>query len=121
MTEACVEKVRRDGIDALPSDWQQCFKWTPPQRWQGLWVDGFEFSRFCPSPATECSSAISGKWIWLSESPSAHLPVYRGEPSAPVYAVDFVGRKTAYPGRYSGLADQEIIVDRMISMRRLKR
>jgi len=120
ITDACLDKVRWGGIEAMPPGLDKCFKMTPQGHWAGLWENGFESSRFCPAPATECSGPAGGEYIWLSASPGVRLPTYQGEDRAPIYAVEFLGRKTAYRGVYSGGAPQEIIVDRMISMTKLK-
>jgi hypothetical protein len=123
MTDACLEKARGGGIEALPERTDECFRMTPPMKWRGLWTTGMEFSRFCPAPARECSTATPGEQIWLSGSPSVDLPEYQGQPVAPLFEVEFVGRKTADRGHFGhmGMSDEEIIVDRMISMRPIQR
>ena len=121
MTDACVDKARWGGIEALPDDWEQCFRWGPQQRWSGLYVTGFEWSRFCPAPARECSARSPGEFIDLDESPAVKLPGYEGEESPPVYDVEFVGRKTVFPMPGPDGPKNEIIVDRLISMKKLKK
>jgi len=120
MTDKCLNTIRWHGVEALPKAIDQCFQMDKPRRWQGLWLNGFEDSRFCPAPARECAEADRGERIWLTAGPSVRLPQYEGEAPAPVYEVEFVGRKTAYPGDYEGTAQHEIIVDRMIAMKELK-
>jgi hypothetical protein len=43
-------------------------------------------------------------------------------PDQTLYAVEFIGRRTAVKGRYGhmGVFDHELIVDRMISMRQVE-
>jgi hypothetical protein len=118
MTDACVEKARWEGIDALPDDWEECIKWTPPQRWRGLWRDEFEGSRFCPAPATECGLDTPGDVIWLD----VQRVMKRGrEPSGALYAVQLVGRRTAAKGHYGHMGgfDHELMVDRFVSIKKV--
>jgi hypothetical protein len=97
---------------SLPTE--RCVRMLPPQRWRGLWRDMFEGSQFCPSPAKACPSGKAGDRIWLTG----------GHPSneGGLYAITFIGRRTAYRGPYGhlGFSDQEIVVDRLISKRLLQ-
>jgi len=96
---------------SIPFD--QCFRMDPPRRWRGVWRNEFEGSRFCPAPAIKCSFYSPGDRVWLDVSK---------HPDQTLYAVDFVGRRTAVKGRYGhmGASDHELIVDRMISMRAIE-
>ena len=95
-------------IESQPTE--LCVKMQPQQRWRGLWRDDFEGSRFCPAPARECTHDSPGEQIWLSETP--------GRPDGGLYRVEFIGRKTMYKGPYGhmGVFDQEITIDRPISI-----
>jgi hypothetical protein len=108
-------------IASLPTD--QCFKMTKPQRKTGLWRNDFEGQAFCAAPARECPF---GKWrpnepgvAWID---FASLPGSEDTPPGGLYAIDFVGRATAYPGQYGeyGLYNQEVIVDRLISIKMIE-
>lgn len=103
----------------MPEHTDQCFDMAPKRRWKGLWLKGFEDSRFCPSPATSCSFETPGKSTWLSE-PDKDIDV--GSYDGDVYEVEFIGRRTSKSGRYGHLGefDHEIIVDKMINLRRIK-
>jgi hypothetical protein len=93
----------------------QCFKMTAPQRWQGLWRNNFEGSEFCEAPAKRCPGGDNRDFVELSiRSP---LRGARDTPPGGLYAIDFIGRKTLYPGVYDGGAPEEIIADRLISIR----
>ena len=122
MKQECLEKMRWDGPQALPLPLEDCFQFDAPRRWTGRWFIAFEVSRFCPDTARQCSLQEPGEWIWLTTAPSVSLPQYKG-PQALISAfkVDFIGRKSTYPGGYGHMesADQEIIIDRMISMKRV--
>jgi hypothetical protein len=102
-----------DIIESLPTD--RCVKMSAPNRWQGIWLDEFEGSRFCPKPARICAFNTVGDRIWLDIGK-------RKARLGGVYVVDFVGRKTLFKGPYGhmGLSDHEIIVDRVISIRTIK-
>ncbi len=103
----------------MPERTDQCFEMAPRQRWKGLWQKGFEDSRFCPSPANACSFENPGDSIWLSE-PDKDVEV--GSYNGDVYEVEFIGRRTSKRGRYGhfGEFDHEIVVDKMIMVRRVK-
>jgi hypothetical protein len=96
----------------------RCFKMTKPQHWQGLWRNNFESSQFCVVPLERCPDDDPKGFVWLNFQ--APLPGVRDTPPGGVYAVDFVGRKTAYPGTYDGGAPEEIVVDRLISVKLVK-
>lgn len=105
-------------ISELPTD--QCVRMTPTQRFEGLWRNDFEGSRFCPAPARTCSFDTQGTRIWLDMV--ASLPQHGWRPGG-LYAVTFVGRRTLFPGRYGhmGLDQHEVIVDQFVSVRELER
>ncbi len=118
----CLEKLKYGGVQALPKGTDQCFEMTSSQRWRGLWRDSFEGSVFCPSPAKECSN-IRPDQIWLSYSEKLrHAKTKPIEGAGGLYLVEFIGRKTLKRGHYGhmGLFDNEIIVDRLISVRELE-
>jgi len=99
-----------------PTD--QCYKMQPQQRWQGLWRNEFEGSRFCPGPARQCQMDTPGDIIWLDTE-----RVTRMEPDGALYAVDLIGRRTAVKAQHGHLggSDHDLIVDRFISMKRVGR
>jgi hypothetical protein len=105
-----------EGIASLPTE--QCEKLSLQRRFKGLWNDEFEGSRFCPAPAEECSFISPGEHIWLSFAERSYRV---GERKLGVYAIEFVGRQTLYPGLYGhmGGSDEEVIVDHVISMNRI--
>lgn len=96
-------------IASTPTEF--CVKMLPQQRWRGLWRAAFEGSRFCPEPAETCDDNTPGEQIWLSRTP--------GQPTGGLYRVDFIGRRTMYKGPYGhfGMFDQELIMDRVISIK----
>lgn len=108
---------------SIPFD--QCYKMDPPRRWRGLWRNDFEGSQFCPWPATNCGYVASDKRIgplyWLSASVPFPEAIKKRRLGG-LYAIEFVGRKTTYRGRYGhvGMSDEEIFVDRLISIREVE-
>lgn len=124
MTDQCARKIRYGGVVAMPET-DQCFKMMPQQRWTGVWAVGFEFSRFCPAPASSCSYDAPGAAIWLTTRGT--ISVVRNDRIGQIgplrfFSVDFIGRKTSQPGAYGhmGGSSQEIVVDRVISVSEIK-
>ena len=120
MTKDCAEKVRVGGVNAMPRRAEDCFAMTEPTRWTGLWRNQFEGSQFCPSPARKCPEDASSDDIWLQFD--ERLPQSKMEPSGGLYAVDFIGRRTAQKGFFGhfGMSEHEMIVDRVISIREVE-
>lgn len=121
LTRACLARLRSGGLDAVGSaPVHSCFESTPPQRWRGLWRDGFEGSRFGPAPARACSDRTPGERIWLNVA--EHLPRPGMQGSGGLYALDFIGRRTIETGRFGhlGTSNHVMTVERMISIRQVE-
>lgn len=103
-----------DHVEWMPTD--KCVRMSSPKRFRGLWRADFEGSQFCEEPAPTCEFTRDGATAWLSGKTEDHED---GE----LYRVEFVGRKTIDAGTYGhfGMYAHEIIVDRMLSRKRLKR
>jgi hypothetical protein len=84
-------------IASLPTD--HCFKMTSPHRMHGLWRNNFEGQEFCAAPANLCPSGDGTRVAWIDVR---SLPGLEDTPPGGLYAIDFVGRSTAYPGHYGG-------------------
>jgi hypothetical protein len=122
----------RDGvIDRLAT--AKCVKMTRPQRFRGIWVDYFEGQAFIPAGSTPpqwpAGTLPPAEWraqyersraatIWLDIDPEK-VPSnwHRSQQRA---VIDFIGRKTRYPGHYGhmGMAGHEIVVDRILSLQK---
>lgn len=108
--------------ESVPED--RCVKFDPPRRFQGLWRNDFEGTQFCPAPARECSYVSTERrkqpLIWLDFS--FRLPDPAEGPFGGLYSVDFIGRTSAYGGAYGhfGMFDEQVIVDRLISIQELE-
>ncbi len=112
----CAYTKMYDGVEVIESvETDKCVQMTQPQRWSGLWRNEFEGSQFCPRAAMRCSYESTPSRIWLHWDE-------REQPDGALYAVEFIGRRTRYPGMYGHLggSEHEIIVDRMISIRQLE-
>lgn len=126
----CAYHIEPGVIGSLPTD--QCFKMQAARRYRGVWIDEFEGQQFIPEgtkvPAWPRGSLTSSEWrkqadqaraatIWLDVETAAagHTWQQAGRKAF----IEFVGRKTLYPGSYGhmGMSGQEIIVDRVISIR----
>lgn len=116
MTAACLKRIKYGGIEAMPSEVQDCFRMTPPKRWNGLWRDNFEGQLFCPEPAQACSYATKGNQIWISFNP--RIRPRQGNATGRTFFISFVGRRTLLPGDHGhlGMAAHEIVVDKLISI-----
>jgi hypothetical protein len=118
VSEKCLEKVRSGGVLAYPLDESECFEMLPAQRWKGLWNTGWEWTSFCPAPASECPITEEQGDIWLEYPEGA----YTGpELTDGIYEVEFVGRRTKSPGRFGhmGQYDHLMIADHFMSVRKL--
>jgi hypothetical protein len=120
MTDECLNAVRygRDWASAV--DDADCFEMLPPQRWSGLWNTGWEWSIFCPKPATTCPVTSADRGISLrfaGSEPHREAATAGGT----VFQVEFIGRRTKVAG-YHGHLDQYahlMMVDRLISIRQV--
>lgn len=123
----CTKSSKEDGvgvIESLPED--QCVRFSRPVRLEGLWRNEFEDQAFCAAPAKGCHPA--GKWrpnqpgvAWIDFA----TPLAGSDDTPPggLYAIEFIGRKTAYPGSYGeyGFYNEAVIVDRLLSIKTIDR
>lgn len=118
MTEKCVKDMRSGGPIVMLFD-PDCYEMLPDQRWTGLWNTGWEWSNFCPDPATKCPTPSERGGIWMEFGKSASTRL-SGLPDG-VYRIDFVGRRTKVAGHFGhqDAYDHLIIVDRVVSIMRI--
>ena len=117
VSDGCVTKAKWRGFSAvLP---ESCIDRLPPMHLRGLFRNDFEAPLFCPEPATQCRNSVgpkpSGIWFELDSRP----PVLRDSLPGGLYAVDFIGRRTVHGTPYALFA-QDVIVDRLISIRQVE-
>lgn len=93
---------------------EECFRFNPPERMRGIWLNEFEGSAFLPN-ATVAPAVwtYSPDAIWL-ESTGPEPLLSDGHPA---YAIEFIGRRATYPGSYGhmGMSRHLIIVDEVLS------
>ena len=125
----CTVRRDYDGIAVLENiRTDQCFKMLPQKQYRGIWLDQFESSMFFEG---ELSVAVVEAKIrrdprmrklrreWLSWNEQQFKTQSSAPPQNRYFLIDFIGRRTAYPGQYGhlGMSRSEIIVDRMLSLR----
>lgn len=126
----CTYHIEVGVIGSKPTD--QCYKMEAARRYRGVWVDEFEGQAFIPEgakpPEWPRSNPKSPEWrkeadraiaatIWLDVE-RVNLGHTRRRDGRKFF-IEFIGRKTMYAGNYGhmGMSGQEIIVDRVISLR----
>lgn len=126
MTDRCVEILRFGGIAAIPQPVEQCFKFATAQRWTGYWRSDFEMSQFCVRLEAKCFYGEPSDMTWLSFTDDAEKisdpPIIKNAGNnRGFFAIEFVGRKTSLRGMHGhmGMAPHAILVDKVISMRRV--
>jgi hypothetical protein len=119
LTHPC-SRVREDIVEFIGT--AQCFHMTAPTRFRGVWLDEFEHSCFIPGASTVTSACDGPSGIWLDVETNRIPGLDRTEQSETrAFLIDFVGRRTLYPGSYGhlGMSEHEVIVDRLFSARPL--
>ena len=119
MTETCFRALRREGMSGWPDSVDGCFEMLPAKRWGGVWNTGWEWSNFCQSPARDCPVYGEPGVMTMEFAPGA----YNGpDISSGLYAIEFVGRRTAKPGGYGHLGQYShaIVVDRIVSLKKIE-
>ena len=125
----CASRQKESGIEVIvgvPVD--QCFKMLPAKRFQGIWLDEFEGSIFvdgvrdveaAKAELRRRLAAPAAHMEWLGWDDTNRADLLPPSSNARLVAIDFIGRRTMYPGRYGhmGMSNSEVVVDRMISAR----
>jgi hypothetical protein len=95
--------------------YEECFHFNPPERMLGVWLNRGEDAEFLPDVT---ASPVGGPQspedsVWLAFTKNELLL----EDDAEAYAVEFVGRRATYPGRYGhlGMSSHMILVDELLS------
>ena len=111
-------------LDSTPR--RECYRFDPPTRMSGIWINDFEGSHFladgsiAPDP-----NHTYGKATWLGDEPDGRvLPLSRdGSGYGKVYAIALIGSRTTYAGRYGHVGGSAylILADRLISIREVPR
>jgi hypothetical protein len=124
----CVDKIEeQDGAyiyHMRPTS--KCYRMTEPKRWHGIWTNEFEGSRFCEGAKSDCPYVGRDRrtqpQVWLGSEHSWSQKHKALASQGTLFEIEFVGRRTLYEGSYGhmGMSDHEIVVDRIISMRKIR-
>jgi hypothetical protein len=120
MKHTCLDEVKFGREWATAVDDPDCFQMMPAQRWTGLWNSGWEWSMFCPDPATKCKDSYRGIALKFADSaPPPDVPISNGI----LFHVEFIGRRTKVPGYFDhqGQYKHLMVVDRLLSMKQVPR
>lgn len=120
------EMVIDDETIHVPKPAEQCYKMQPPKHYRGIWLDQFEGSLFFEGATSAADvkaryrKLLAGRFSdkeWLDFAEMLERRLYRDRDfaHARMFAIEFVGRRTAYKGRYGhmGNSDSLMIVDRI--------
>jgi hypothetical protein len=101
----------------------KCMPYSPPERLHGVWVIGLEYSGFFPNASsyTETEGRSDKIWLRAKPSPSPEVTAAGQGAGTRAYAVELIGRRSLCDFNYGhmGMSPQEVIAQRIISMRPL--
>jgi hypothetical protein len=109
----CVPKI---GAKLTPQQEDECQRLAEPRRYRGRWFVGFETSIFKPAGKPTCIEGVTLDYCPDLILEGKALPWPGRWSCTRMFEVDFVGRRTVWPG--SGM-NYRLIVDRLISAKRL--
>lgn len=101
-----------------------CRAWNAPRSYHGIFIQEFEGDRFIEN-AVPALRYVSKRRIWLAfdqKSDASRVPELKApDGHTKIWHVAFVGRSNHYAGRFGhlGMSDGEVLVDRVISARKL--
>lgn len=93
---------------------EECFRFNPPERMRGVWLDEGEDAEFLPN-------AVAAPVVRTWSPDGTALEFARSEPllsgRQQYWAIEFVGRRATYPGHYGhlGMRRHLIIADEVLS------
>jgi hypothetical protein len=120
----CTRQSGSDPVIFEHSPDRDCYRFDPPVRMSGIWLNDFEGSEFLPDGSTYSDRWTFSSRIWLEEdSWGSALPKDRDENYGKAYAVTFIGNLSSYQGSYGhmGGSARLLLVDRLISIREVPR
>ncbi|WP_162888129.1 hypothetical protein [Sphingomonas mesophila] len=108
----CAYRLSESVIGHIPA--QECYRFAPPQRFSGVWVNEYEGSRFCSGAKVDCPYGTSQTWLeWNGPLPA----IFERDPERPdAYGLEFIGRRTLVAGAYGHMGGSRhyVLVDRLI-------
>jgi hypothetical protein len=114
--QPCYRKERTAYGDVLAFvGYEECFRFNPPERMRGVWLNRGEDEEFLPYMTTSPAGCLQSLDDSVSLAFTRNEPLLNGDAEA--YSVEFVGRRATYPGRYGhlGMSDCVILVDQLFS------
>ena len=116
LTEQCLQRLREGGIEAMPDDSDDCFKFDDARRWAGVWEHYMEHSTFCAEGTAPCPDDPKDA-LWLEFT--GPEPLQGRYPPGGRFTVEFIGRRNVGQGAFghAGVYRNAVIVDRMISIK----
>ena len=104
-------------ITSVPPD--QCYRFDPPERIQGVWMNAFEGSELLTTE--EFATGVRYKendatWLAMGDKFSGR---YDKKNFGRAFKVVFVGRRASFPGAYGhmGMSRHLVLVDQLISLK----
>jgi len=115
--QPCSWTRERRGPD--PRFASECGRLSGPLRWHGTWSVESEGSDFMPEGGLTCPRSLSSPCSIAIEGKALPWP---GRWACPRhFKIEFIGRRSLLPGPYGsfGMTQYRIVVDRLISAKRL--
>jgi hypothetical protein len=94
----CLDRIEDGVVRSLPDD--QCYKFKPPERIEGIWVDAFEAQYLLTEAEYRAGEMYYLKRDSWLEVPWRLRPEPRDAGKPRAFRVTFVGRRTLYDGTY---------------------
>lgn len=118
---ACMKKGTYKGHETLESiPDEQCYRFNPPERIEGVWIDEFEGVRLLTTAQYDAGIRdVEDDSTWLDVKPADQRPGTGPPDYTPrVFRIVFIGRRSTYPGEYGhgGMSRHLVLLDRMISI-----
>lgn len=94
----CLDRIENGVAYRLPDD--KCYKFKPPERIEGIWVDEFEAQYLLSDADYRARNMYSLKRESWLEVPWRLRPEPRGSGKSRAFRVTLIGRRTLYDGTY---------------------
>lgn len=100
-----------------------CMPYSPPQRFEGVWVIGMESSRFYPNVSTYEATTNLPDQTWLEFDVSVPPEATEAGQGAGThaYSIDVIGRRSLCEWHYGhlGMSPHEVVAQRIVSLQPL--
>ncbi len=114
----------RNGVPDRLAD-RECYRFLPPQRMRGVWLNDFEGQFFLPNHIGPPPQVVGTRFRMAMDraqlSRIAGTDFENGDPQNQPKAVwvDFIGRRTQFPGGYGhfGMSEHIVVTERLLAAR----